>query len=100
MYTKWFDYDKIKNGIFIRSRRPGDYFIMDAGGHRKKLKDYLTDEKVPDTERDRLLLLAEESRILWITGRRMGYGAQVTEDTRTILEVTWSGSGEGPSVQS
>lgn len=90
MYTKWFDYDKIKDGIFIRNRRPGDYFLMDASGHRKKLKDYLVDEKIPDTERDRLLLLAEESRILWVTGRRMGYGAQVTEDTKTILEVTWS----------
>lgn len=89
MYTKWFDYDMIKNGIFIRNRKPKDFFLLDENGHHKKLKDYLTGEKIPAKERDKLLLLAKESQILWIIGRRMGYGAEITENTRTILEVTW-----------
>ena len=29
-YTKWLDYDKIKRGFCIRTRRSGDYFISDA----------------------------------------------------------------------
>lgn len=89
MYTKWFDYDKIKSGIFIRNRKQEDFFLLDKNGHHKKLKDYLTNEKIPASERDKLLLLARESQILWIIGRRMGYGAEITENTRTVLAVTW-----------
>ena len=28
-YTKWLDYDKIKNSLLIRNRQPGDYFVLD-----------------------------------------------------------------------
>ena len=46
-YTKWFDYDKIKQGAVLRTRRPGDYLEVADGAH-KKLKDYLIDCKVPE----------------------------------------------------
>ena len=44
MYTKWFDYDKIKDSLAIRNRRKGDYFVLDAAGHHKKLEDYFVNE--------------------------------------------------------
>lgn len=90
MYTKWFDYDMIKNGIFIRNRKKGDFFLLDQKGHHKKLKDYLVDEKIPADSRDELILLAKESQILWIAGGRMGYGAQITGNTRTVFEVAYA----------
>ena len=31
-YTKWFDYDKIKNTVQIRTRRPGDRIQVQSGG--------------------------------------------------------------------
>ena len=37
-YTKWFDYDKIKDGLAVRKRRAGDYLVTDSAGHTKKLK--------------------------------------------------------------
>ena len=40
MYTKWFDYDKIRDGFSIRTRRKQDYFVFDGEGHRQKLADY------------------------------------------------------------
>ena len=36
-YTKWFDYDKIKNDIFLRNPMEGDYLTIDANGKKKKL---------------------------------------------------------------
>lgn len=30
--TKWFDYDKIKDTVQIRTRRPGDYLQVQAAG--------------------------------------------------------------------
>ena len=36
-YTKWFDYDKINSKLTIRNPRPGDFFVLDDKGHKKKL---------------------------------------------------------------
>ena len=45
-YTKWFDYDKINSKLTIRNPRPGDYFVLDEKGHKKKLSRYYMDEKI------------------------------------------------------
>ncbi len=87
MYTKWFDYDKIKDRLYFRTREPGDYFVLDETGHRKKLKDYWIDEKVPGYKRGQILLLAEGSHILWAVGGRISAAYKVTGETKTILEV-------------
>ncbi|MBS6396388.1 MAG: tRNA lysidine(34) synthetase TilS [Clostridiales bacterium] len=85
-YTKWFDYDKIKNSVILRTRQPGDYLEL-AGGTHKKLKDYLIDCKVPREERDACILLADGSHIIWVAGMRISEGYKVTEETRRILKV-------------
>ena len=85
-YTKWFDYDKIKDMLFIRTRETGDYFII-GGGKTKTLKRFFIDEKIPEAERDRILLLADGNHILWSVGYRISEEYKVTELTRTVLEV-------------
>ena len=87
-YTKWFDYDKIKDGFCIRTRRSGDYLIYDVFGHRKKLKQYFVDEKIPVTKRDKIMILAKESQVLWVVGGRISEDMKVTEQTKAIIEVT------------
>jgi tRNA(Ile)-lysidine synthase len=90
MYTKWFDYDKIKDNFSIRTRKSGDFFILDDKGHRKKLADYFIDEKIPADQRDKYLLVAKGSEVLWIIGGRMSHDAGITKDTRLVLEMTWA----------
>ena len=86
-YTKCFDYDIIKSSLCVRYRRPGDYFTIDGEGKKKKLKSYFIDEKIPQEERDRQLLIAEESHIVWIPGRRMSSYYQVGDQTKKILKI-------------
>ncbi len=86
-YTKWFDYDKIKKSLEIRRRMPGDYLEINQEHGRKKLKDYLIDQKVPREQRGQILLLADGSHIMWIPGRRISEGYKVTESTKRILKV-------------
>ncbi|HJD42016.1 MAG TPA: tRNA lysidine(34) synthetase TilS [Candidatus Mediterraneibacter quadrami] len=86
-YTKWLDYDIIKNSLSIRKRRPGDYLRIDNTGSRQKLKTYFINEKIPREERDKLWLIADGPEIVWIPGYRMNCAYYVTESTERILEI-------------
>lgn len=88
-YTKWFDYDKIKSGLCIRHRMPGDYLSINDAGARQKLKNYLVNEKVPAKEREKIPLLADGAHIMWIVGYRISSYYKVGRHTKRILEVTF-----------
>uniref|UniRef100_UPI004055A1B6 tRNA lysidine(34) synthetase TilS n=1 Tax=Agathobacter sp. TaxID=2021311 RepID=UPI004055A1B6 len=90
-YTKWLDYDKIKQGFCIRTRQSGDYFISDGAGHKKKLKQYFIDEKIPANMRSTMWLLAQESLVIWLVGGRISEHAKVTKDTKIILKIDYNG---------
>ena len=91
MYTKWFDYDKIRDGFSIRTRRKQDYFVFDGEGHRKKLADYFINEKVSADRRDKIWLVAQDAQIHWIVGGRMGADCMVDAKTKIVLELIYKG---------
>ena len=92
-YTKWFDYDRIKGTLAVRTRQTGDYITL-KNGQRKTVKAFMIDEKIPRQKRDQILLLADGSHILWIIGYRISEYYKVTEDTREILQVQSDGGKE------
>ncbi len=51
--------------LTLRTRREGDYIGI-KGGKSKKLQDFFVDEKIVQSERDRILVVAIGSEILWI----------------------------------
>ena len=93
-YTKWFDYDKIKNTVQIRTRRPGDRIQVQSGGGHKKLKDYLIDSKIPQNQRDSLVLLADGKEIIWVVGMRISEAYKITQETKCILSMCVNGGEE------
>lgn len=90
-YTKWVDYDKIKNGFQIRTRRPGDYFVNGALGHKKKLKQYFIDQKIPSEMRDEIILIAKDDEIACIMGGRIGEGYKVLDGSKRVVEFFYNG---------
>lgn len=86
-HTKRFDCDIIKNGISFRTRRPGDYITIHTDGRTQKLKTYFINEKIPQKERDKILLVADGSHILWVVGYRVSCAYQTNETTRCVLEI-------------
>lgn len=85
-YTKWFDCDKIKGTLSVRTRQEGDYFLL-PGGKRKTVKTFFIDEKIPAELRERIWLLADGHHIIWIIGRRISEGVKITPQTKDILQV-------------
>lgn len=90
-YTKWLNYDKIKVGLQIRTRTAGDYLTVDDRGHTKKLKEYFINEKVPKEMRDTMLLLTEDSHVIWAVGQRISADYKIDKNTKKILEVHFFG---------
>ena len=86
-YTKWFDYDKIKNTVCLRTRRAKDYLVVDGEDHTQTLKSYLINQKIPSSERENLLLMADGKHIMWVVGYRCSFGYYICESTENILEV-------------
>lgn len=84
--TKWLDCDKISR-LSLRNRLPGDYLVISDDGRRKKLKDFLIDEKIPREDRDDLLLVADGSHIVWIIGYRISSYYKVNQNTVNILKL-------------
>ena len=93
-YTKWFDCDKIKKCLTLRTRQSGDFFSIKSQEElqHKKLKDYMISEKIPKKRRDELPLLAEGSHVLWLVGYRISEYYKVDASTERILQVRYKQS--------
>ncbi len=92
---KWFDYDKIDGCLVLRTREKGDFLVINEEGGRKSLQDYLVNEKVPKSERDNLLVLADGHHIVWVPGMRISSYYKVTKHTKGILQVYIGGEHHG-----
>ena len=86
-YTKWFDYDIIKDTFIIRAVKDDDEITVLKDGGRKKVKDLLKDLKVPYDMRKSYMCVACGNHVYWIIGLRMGEDAKITDNTKTILEI-------------
>ena len=93
-YTKWFDYDKIKECLYLRTRQSGDYISIKGQEslHHKSLKDTMIAEKIPKEFREEIPLLAEEHHVLWLVGHRISEYYKVSVSTRRILQISYEKS--------
>jgi len=93
-YTKWFDYDKIKKVVSVKSPEAEDEMIIYTDGRKKQLLDVLAEAKIPKEQRTKLPVVAEEHHVLWVPGIRGSEGYRVTEDTKKVLVATIDGGNE------
>lgn len=94
-YTKWFDYDKIRGTLFLRTYREGDRIGLKCG--RKTVKSLWVEHKVPVEQRNTRVLLTDEEQVLWIPGVRCCDNYRIDAGTKTVLEVQRSGGYEDGS---
>ena len=77
---KWFDCDKIKSMPVVRTRRQGDYMLLEDGS-RKSIRRFMIDAKIPREEREQVPLLADGSHVMWIIGYRISGYYKIGPDT-------------------
>lgn len=82
------DEGKLQYPLRLRRWRDGDTFIPFGMAGRKKVGDYLTDQKVPIVERKRQFVLVSGEDIVWVVGRRTDDRFRIGNNTEDILKVT------------
>jgi len=86
-FIERFDIDKIKPPLVVRFRKPGDRFVPLGLGEEKKVGKFLTAARVPQEVRQKLLIVADSKKIIWVWPIRICEQAKVTGGTRKILQL-------------
>jgi tRNA(Ile)-lysidine synthase len=94
-YTKWFDYDRIKGTLRLRTRQQGDYLTIDSALATKSVKQYMINEKIPKSQRAGMYLLADDTHVMWIPGHRISEYYKVNAGTKHVLQVSIRGERNG-----
>jgi tRNA(Ile)-lysidine synthase len=81
------DIDKVMPPLSIRLRRKGDVFSPLGSKGSCKLKKFFIDNKIPRGLRDRIPLITDKNKIIWVVGYRIGDGVKVTESTHRLLKL-------------
>lgn len=75
------------SSIQVRTRLPGDRFQPLGMSGTKKLKEFMIDEKMPNSQRDSVLLIVTSQGIAWVVGYRIAEWAKVEDDDSECLEI-------------
>jgi tRNA(Ile)-lysidine synthase len=82
------DADRVSFPILWRKWKPGDYFFPLGMEHRKKISDFLIDQKISITEKDSTTVLESAGEIIWVVGHRIDNRYKLTPETRQALSLT------------
>lgn len=91
--VSYLDLDKIEFPIKITNWEYGDYFYPLGMKSKKKLSDFLIDNKVNIFEKEKLNIVKDnKNNILWVVSYRLDDRFKITNKTKKILKITFSGS--------
>ena len=85
----YIDYDKVKGEIKVRRRRNGDRFYPVGAPGAKKLKDWFIDKKIPQTQRN-MLMICSENNVLYIPRFCISQLVRVDSNTKRILKIEFA----------
>ena len=81
------DADQLRFPLQLRPWRAGDSFYPLGMEHRKKLSDFLIDQKVPRHRKSLVYVLTSEEKIVWVVGWRIDHRVRVTAKTQKVYEI-------------
>jgi len=81
------DFDLLTFPLLIRKWQSGDYFRPLGMKHRKKLSDFLVDQKISIVEKENLWLLLNNEDIVWVINQRIDERYKISSETRQVLMI-------------
>ncbi|EQJ07025.1 tRNA lysidine(34) synthetase TilS [Clostridioides difficile] len=86
--SKGFDFNKVKGGIVIRSRRQGDKIKLAMGS--KKVKDLFIDLKIPREERCKIPIITDSEGIICVGDYKISENYKIDENTKEVLKINFN----------
>lgn len=85
--TAFLDKAKLSYPLKIRRAEVGDYFYPLGMKGKKKLSDFMIDEKIPLNLKSKVLVLTTGRDIVWVIGHRIDDRYKVQATTKSILQI-------------
>jgi tRNA(Ile)-lysidine synthase len=86
-FVEWFDLDKVKPPLVVRFRRAGDSFRPLGLAGEKRVGKFLTAAKIPRQIREKILIVADAEKIIWLWPIRISEEAKINGRTQNILQL-------------
>jgi len=86
-FVEWFDFEKVKEPLVVRYRQAGDRFTPLGLGEEKKVGKFLTAARVPQEVREKVLVVADSKRIIWVWPIRISEQVKLNDQTRKVLQL-------------
>jgi len=86
----YFDADKIPlDKLWVRTRMEGDRFHPFGLSHTTGLKKIMINLRIPASQRNSIPIVGAANDILWVAGWRRSAIAQISKETKKVLELTY-----------
>ena len=83
----YLDMEKLTFPFTLRKWEKGDYFYPLGMTQKKKVSDFLIDQKIPIIRKESLLILTSKQEICWLVGLRIDDRFRLKNSTKDILRV-------------
>lgn len=84
-HTACLDADLIQFPLKVRNWMQGDSFYPLGMKGKKKLSDFMIDEKIPVNLKSRVMLFESDHDIIWVAGYRIDNRYKITSNTKHLL---------------
>ncbi|MBS3738006.1 tRNA lysidine(34) synthetase TilS [Mesohalobacter halotolerans] len=81
--------DLLKSSLLLRPYERGDYFCPLGMQGRRKLSDFLKDEKLSTKDKSKIWVLCHNHNIIWVVNQRIDNRYKTTDNTTTCLKITY-----------
>lgn len=79
--------EKLKEPLLLRRWESADKFKPLGLNGTKKISDFLTELKIPNSERKSKLVLLNENQIIWLVGHRIDESVKIEEKTKKVIKL-------------
>jgi tRNA(Ile)-lysidine synthase len=87
--VEYIDFEKIRQPLYLRNWREGDFMIPLGMRTRKKISDIFIDAKIPIAHKQRVPILASDDSVIWVCGVQLDDRAKVTENTKYAVRLEY-----------
>ena len=84
------DLNEVTFPLIIRSWKQGDYFYPLGMDHKKKISDFMIDEKIPLNLKRQVLVIESAGEILWVVNHRPDHRYRVKSTTEKVLKLVYN----------